>query len=99
MSDHDCLHEGEIERLIQWVDGNGKPGLRDDVTTMKGQLSSIETIMGGLATTVSALVKFQVETKTRDRIRLNTWQRASIIISAILGSAGVIATLLVKLVA
>ena len=89
--EHECKHEAEIINLLKWVDGNGKPGLREQVTRMGEHLSVIEITMSDLATNVSALVKFQTEMVTlvdiKRKASLNAWQRTSIIITAILGLA------------
>jgi hypothetical protein len=102
MSEHDCKYETEITNLLKWVDGNGKPGLREQATRIGDHLTAIDTTMGNLATNVSALVKFQMTMETvteiKNRNRLNAWQRASVIISAVLGFTGVIITLLFKLI-
>jgi hypothetical protein len=102
MSEHDCKYETEITNLLKWVDGNGKPGLREQATRIGDHLTAIDIKMGDLATNVSALVKFQTEMVTivdiKRRTRMNAWQRASVIISAVLGFTGVIITLLFKLI-
>lgn len=43
--DHECIQKDNIQKLMKWVDGNGKPGLRDDVTEIKSKLDLvIETL-------------------------------------------------------
>jgi hypothetical protein len=86
---HGCLKEEQIDRLMAWVDGNGKPGLRMEVAEIHKDISSINESLGSLATNVSALVKYQDSLITIDNLkqkrRLNAWQRTAIVISAIFG--------------
>jgi pantothenate kinase len=92
--EHTCYQEDKIERLIKWVDGNGKPGLREEVIHMKGKLDNVDETMKGLATNMSALVKAVSEMQTidsmRQKRRMNAWQRTSIFIAAIVGISTVI---------
>ena len=87
--EHGCLKEEQIEKLMAWVDGNGKPGLRMDVAAIQKDISSINESIGSLATNVSALVKYQDSLQTIDNLkqrrRLNAWQRTAIVITAIVG--------------
>lgn len=89
MEQHACLKEEQIERLMAWVDGNGKPGLRMDVAAIQKDISAINDSLGSLATNVSALVKYQDSLETIDNLkqkrRLNAWQRTAIVITAITG--------------
>lgn len=87
--EHGCLKEEQIEKLMLWVDGNGKPGLRMDVAAIQKDISSINDSISSLATNVSALVKYQDSLITIDTMkqkrRLNAWQRTAIVITAIFG--------------
>ena len=94
MVTHVCNKERDIERIIEVIDGNGKPGLRDDVTAVKTELSGIRGKLNDIDTNVSSLLRFQTEIKTteslRDKVALSQRQKATVIVAGIVGLSSVI---------
>ena len=80
--------------------------LRIDMAVVKTKVEVIETTTGEIKTTVGDLLTafhglelFKQEVQTGESIKkennFNNWQKASIIIGAIIGSAGVVAAIIV----
>jgi hypothetical protein len=94
MVTHICSKEREINRIVEVIDGNGKPGLRDDVTSVKTELAGIKGKLNDIDMNVSSLLRFQTEISTtehlRDKVALSQRQRATVIVAGIVGLSSVI---------
>lgn len=102
-----CLHEKDWGRVITLVEdltkeiyGNGKPGIRHEVTTLSTKIETLTNIIHDLSINVSALVKFENEIKGvenfKDKAGAVTRQKTGLYITAIIGAASIIITLILK---
>lgn len=73
MTDH-CIHEqdwGKVTTQVasheKEINGNGKPGLRDEVTILSGKIENLSNSVDNLATSVSALMRFENEFKGAEK--------------------------------
>jgi len=73
LPDYKCTKEGTISAIEQKVNSldkeiNGEPRLRDTVTELKVVVKDLSDTTKTLATSVSALVKFQTEVETEKKL-------------------------------
>jgi len=105
--EHTCLHEQDFGRLIaiqtniiKEFYGNGHEGISKAIPRMQVQLASLTEAVAGQSTAISALAKAVTEINSvngyREKEKLSTRQRTQIIITSILGVAGIITTILLK---
>ncbi len=87
---------GDIEEAIE---GNGKPGMKRDLQRLSdGQESMNKTMatmgasMAMLSTNVSALLIFQAEQKTADKMKIRTRDVVYMVISLVVAVAAVVVT-------
>jgi hypothetical protein len=104
MSEHSCIHEADIARLANSVEriekeifGNGQAGLSKTVPVLAENVKKLGDTNEELRKGVSALLKFQAECVGMEKQRLSTQQKTKIFISAIIGVAGILVSLILKL--
>mgnify|MGYP001080596518 CR=1 FL=1 len=89
-----------LDSIDEDIDGNGKPGIKGELIMIKDEQRAMNKIMSALNTNVSALLIFQAEVNTaeklKQRIKMNTANVVNIIITAIIGIAAVVVALIVK---
>lgn len=101
MSEH-CQHEQDwgrvltrLEELYKDFYGNGQPGAMDVISGLKLKVDDLYTQSNANAKSISAIAKFVTESEAisgyKKEERLSSAQRTAVIISAILGLAGVVA--------
>ena len=93
--------------IIKEFYGNGQEGISKTIPRMQVQLASLTEAVAGQSTAISALAKAVTEINSvngyrekekgdREKEKLSTRQRTQIIITSILGVAGIITTILLK---
>jgi hypothetical protein len=98
---HVCIHErdfGEIlgiqTTIIKEFYGNGNEGMSKTIPKLEIQIASLTEATTGQATAISALAKAVTEITSvntyKEKEKLNTRQRTSILLSIIIGGSGVI---------
>ena len=89
-----------LDDIEEDIDGNGNPGIKGELIMIKDEQRAMNKIMSALNTNVSALLIFQAEVNTaeklKQRIKMNTVNVVNIIITAIIGIAAVAVALIVK---
>jgi len=107
MTDHHCIKENELGKMIAILDrivkefyGNGNEGIAKTIPRLEVHITNLATISSAQATAISALAKAVTEiTVIGDYKReqeVLTWKKAGIIIAGITGTAGIIITILFK---
>jgi hypothetical protein len=105
--EHSCIHEQDFGKLIaiqtniiKEFYGNGHEGMSKTIPRMQVQLASLTEAVAGQSTAISALAKAVTEINTvssyREKEKLSTRQRTQIVITLILGVAGITTTVLLK---
>lgn len=89
-----CKYDTDIKRLIKQIDGNGQPGLFETVSKMSVKMDSLSENIQELSANVNELVKFQSEQIGVEKHELTSRQKATIIVTSILGVSGLIISLL-----
>ncbi len=104
MSEH-CIHEQYCGRVLSRIEdlykdfyGNGQPGAMDIISDLKVKVVDLYEQGRVNATSLSAIAKFVTEMQAIDSYKkeekLTASQRTAVIISAIIGVAGVLAAFL-----
>jgi hypothetical protein len=105
--EHQCLHEQDFGKLIaiqtniiKEFYGNGHEGMSKTIPRMQVQLASLTEAVAGQSTAISALAKAVTEINSvsvyREKEKLSSRQRTQIIITFILGIAGITTTVLLR---
>ena len=105
--DHNCIHEQDFGKLIaiqtniiKEFYGNGHEGISKTIPKIQVQLATLTDIAAGQSTAISALAKAVTEINTintyTEKEKLSTRQKTQIVITAILGIAGIITTVILK---
>jgi hypothetical protein len=108
MSEHACIQEKEIGRILGILEpivkefyGNGQKGIAREFPELRISVNNLNTTVESLRINVSALTKTIVSSDAvavyKEKEKLSSRQRTSIYVSAIVGTASIITTLLVKL--
>ncbi len=103
MSEKDCLKEKDIAKLSEAV--FGKNGLNENMAVVRTQLDTIQGSVGAIEANTNDLLKaihalqifkaeIEKEKQTEHKVSDTSWQRAGIIISAIIGASAVIASII-----
>jgi hypothetical protein len=103
-----CVHEQDfgkmvanMEHLIKDFYGNGKPGIAIMIPEIKNQIDELkkssEATNSSLSELVESYYKMMAIDDYKEKEKLNSQQRRDVIISAIIGISGVIATLIVTI--
>ena len=102
-----CTKAKEIEQISKRldaieedIDGNGNPGIKGELIMIKDEQRAMNKIMSALNTNVSALLIFQAEVNTaeklKQRIKMNTTNVVNIVITALIGVAAVVVAIIIK---
>ena len=70
MDNHACSEANRLLRIEKMLDGNGKPGLVEDVVTLKERFTTMEESLESLAVSYSALAKSQLELDLTERLKI-----------------------------
>lgn len=104
MSEH-CQHEQDWGRVLTRLEdlykdfyGNGQPGALDIILSLKSKVDELHLESKANAKSISAIAKFVTESEAinsyKKEEKLSSAQRTAVIISAIIGLAGVLAAFL-----
>lgn len=105
-----CYHEQDwgrvltrLEELYKDFYGNGQPGALASLLELKVSVKELTEQSQANATSLSVIAKFVTESeavgKYKEQDKLSSKQRTAIIITSIIGIAGVAATLLSEIIA
>ena len=103
-----CLKENEIakmttlmERMIKEFYGNGQKGISKTIPELQVQIQSLIEASSAQGKAISGLAKAVTEiTSVDDYIEKHsgaTWERAGILISAILGISAIVTSIIMKI--
>ena len=70
MQEHQCSETNRLIRIEKLIDGNGNPGIVENVATLKERVNNMEADLNSLAVSYSALVKSQWETDVTERLKV-----------------------------
>ncbi|HOD55339.1 MAG TPA: hypothetical protein PKJ08_12500 [Candidatus Cloacimonadota bacterium] len=85
-----------LEKIEETIDGNGKPGMKADLISIRDSQQFMAQTLAALSTNVSALLIFQAEMKTVERVKLNTRDIVNMIITGVLSAAAVAVAIIVS---
>jgi hypothetical protein len=103
-----CLKENEIakittlmERMIKEFYGNGQEGLSKSIPKLQNQIATLIETTAAQGKAISGLAKAVTEITSIEEYKEKhagaTWERAGILISAILGVSGVAISIILKI--
>jgi hypothetical protein len=106
--EHDCNERNRLLRIEKLLDGNGRPGLVQQVIENSEKIKNMETDLNSLAVSFSALAKSQLEIDITEKIRLSNekfklelsekWMQAWTRISIIFGISIPLTVLILSLI-
>ena len=103
MNDVKCNKEAEISEMLtliktltKQVYGNGQKGIAFMIPELVTQISELSKDMQLLTTNVSGLMKFMSEYEGAEKNKLSARHKTQIALYAILGTAGIIITVILK---
>ena len=85
----------DLEKIEIDISGNGKPGIKSDIVSIRDSQQFMAQTLAALSTNVSALLIFQAETKTATRIKLQTRDIVNMVITAVLSAAAIAVAIIV----
>lgn len=103
-----CLKENEIarittlmERIIKEFYGNGQEGLAKSIPKLQNQIATLIETTAAQGKAISGLAKAVTEITSVEEYKEKhsgaTWERAGILISAILGVSAIITSVILKI--
>lgn len=108
MKAHECIQEKEIGRIVGLLEtivkefyGNGQKGIAREFPELKSSLNNLNITVEALRIDVSALNKTILTIQTidiyKEKESLSTRQKTAIIVSAIIGVAGIVTSIIISL--
>lgn len=101
MENHECSEANRLLRIEKMLDGNGKPGLIEDVVTLKEKFVNMEESLESLASSYSALAKSQLEVDITERLKIeqsNKRMKYLTIISIVFGVSIPLTALIIEII-
>jgi hypothetical protein len=91
---HACGREKEIDDIKKAIFGNGRPGLKEDMSTVKTTVEILTSNISNISKKMDMLIDYHSQNKGRIQVKTQVKNYNRWLVGALIAMASVIATLI-----